>query len=132
MFATKKKQQSQYEKDLGYYHLVLFLSSWSTGKTLCKREKAKRCAADNQEVIFCVANYGCGEKTLLEMEIEREFTNNIKVTSINLESSSSNLVVYLISLVQPVILSVSLYIRNRDSHTESGRIIVDEYCRISR
>merc|ERR1719312_1778690 len=70
---------------LGYYSLVLFLSSWSTGKTLCMREKAKRCAAENQEAIFCVARYGCDKKTLLEMELEREFTNtNIQVTSITL------------------------------------------------
>merc|ERR1719312_2045957 len=74
---------------LGYHCLVLFLSSWSTGKTLCMREKAKRCAAENQEVIFCVARYGCSEKTLLEMELEREFTNNtnIKVTNDNMSNA---------------------------------------------
>merc|ERR1719312_1316004 len=83
---------------LGYYSLVLFLSSWSTGKTLCMREKAKKCAADNQEVIVCVARYDCDKKTLLEMELEREFTNpNIQVTSID---DGTKLGLYLLSLVQ--------------------------------
>merc|ERR1719206_1337647 len=83
---------------LGYYSLVLFLSSWSTGKTLCMREKAKRCAADNQEVIVCVARYYCDKKTLLEMELERELTNtNIQVTSID---DDNNIASYLLSLVQ--------------------------------
>merc|ERR1719312_1500176 len=78
---------------LGYYCLVLFLSSWSTGKTLCMREKAKKCAADNQKVIVCVARYGCKKKTLLEMELESEFTNtNIQVTSID---DTTNLGLYL-------------------------------------
>ena len=84
---------------LGYYSLVLFLSSWSTGKTLCMREKAKRCAADDQEVIVCVARYLCNKKTLLEMELERELTNpNIQVTSIDL--GGTDLAPYLLSLVQ--------------------------------
>merc|ERR1719317_432930 len=86
---------------LGYYSLVLFLSSWSTGKTLCMKEKAKRCAAANQEVIICVARYYCDKKTLLEMELERELTNpNIQVTSIDLKYGTTNLVPYLLSLVQ--------------------------------
>merc|ERR1719312_2321489 len=86
---------------LGYYCLVLFLSSWSTGKTLCMREKAKKCAADDQEVIVCVARYDCDKKTLLEMELERELTNpNIQVTSINLKYKANSLAPYLLSLVQ--------------------------------
>merc|ERR1712013_200434 len=84
---------------LGYYCLVLFLSSWSTGKTLCMREKAKKCAEDDQEVIVCVARYYCNKKTLLEMELERELTStNIQVTSIDL--GGTKLVPYLLSLVQ--------------------------------
>merc|ERR1712013_502350 len=83
---------------LGYYCLVLFLSSWSTGKTLCMREKAKRCAADNQEVIVCVARYRYDKKTLLEMELERELTNtNIQVASID---DDTDFVSDLLSLVQ--------------------------------
>jgi len=86
---------------LGYYCLVLFLSSWSAGKTLCMREKAKKCAADDKEVIVCVARYLCYKKTLLEMELERELTNpNIQVTSIDLKYKANSLAPYLQSLVQ--------------------------------
>ena len=87
---------------LGYYPLVMFLSPWSTGKTVCMKEKAKRCAAEDKKVVVCVASYMSDKKTLLEMELEKELShiNNIKVTSIKIEYEATNLGSALLSLVQ--------------------------------
>ena len=68
-----------------HHKFLLFTSAWSTGKTLCMREKAKLCAAENpgQKIFFVVCKYSCKKKSLLEMELEQQFCNfkNIEVTS---------------------------------------------------
>jgi len=87
---------------LAQHNFVLFTSAWSTGKTLCMREKAKICAAENpgQKIFFVVCNYLCKKKTLLEMDLEQQFCNfdNIEVTS-NL-SNAANLGPALLSMAQ--------------------------------
>ena len=88
-----------------HYYFVLFTSSWSTGKTLCMREKAKRCAVERpgEEIFFIVCRYNCGKKTLLEMELEQQFSNinSIKVINFNLKKSDlTDLGPRLLSLVK--------------------------------
>ena len=55
---------------------VVFTSPWSTGKTICQREKARIWATDNssQKLYFCVVR-GSGTKnpTLLELDLKDYF-----------------------------------------------------------
>ena len=79
------------------HRFLLFTSAWSTGKTLCMREKAKKVAADNpgQKIFFIVCTNVSPMKTLLEMELEQQFSNiiNMKVTSIHLKTYESDILV---------------------------------------
>ena len=55
---------------------VVFISPWSTGKTICQREKARIWATDNpsENLYYCVVRYGAvTNPTLLEMELEQCF-----------------------------------------------------------
>ena len=55
---------------------VVFISPWSTGKTICQREKARIWAKDNpsENLYFCVVrDYFTTNTTLLEMELKHYF-----------------------------------------------------------
>merc|ERR1719220_1949099 len=55
---------------------VVFISPWSTGKTICQREKARIWATDNpsEKLYFCVANGGITtNSTLLELDLKMFF-----------------------------------------------------------
>ena len=66
------------------YQFVAFVSSWSTGKTLCMKEMARKCASEipAQPVYFCVMRVECEKTTLLEMELEAEFAGTVTMTSV--------------------------------------------------
>merc|ERR1719336_2508978 len=71
---------------------VVFISPWSTGKTICQREKARIWATDNptQKLYFCVVrNLYNTNLTLLEMELKQYFQehNLQNVTVLDLPSS---------------------------------------------
>ena len=89
---------------LVYHRFVLLNSAWSTGKTLCMREKAKKSAAEipEQKVFFIVCRYFYEEKTLLEIQIEKQLKNmnNINVTSITLNYDATNLGSSMLSLAE--------------------------------
>ena len=74
---------------------VVFTSPWSTGKTICQREKARIWATDNpsEKLYFCVvrAKY-TSNTTLLELELKLYFQeHNLKnVTVLGLPSSLTN------------------------------------------
>merc|ERR1712020_123453 len=55
---------------------VVFTSPWSTGKTICQREKARIWATDNlsEKLYFCVVREdGTTNKTLLEEQLKLFF-----------------------------------------------------------
>ena len=55
---------------------VVFISPWSTGKTICQREKARIWATDNpsEKLYFCVVRRDTTTNTtLLEMELKQYF-----------------------------------------------------------
>merc|ERR1712088_130786 len=70
---------------------VVFLSPWSTGKTICQREKARIWATDNpsENLYFCVVRmHGTKNETLLEIELKQYFQehNAQNVTVLGLPS----------------------------------------------
>ena len=74
---------------------VVFICSWSTGKTICMREKARIRATDNpsENLYFCVVvNNGTKNTTLLEMELKHYFQehNLQNITVIGLPSDAVN------------------------------------------
>ena len=74
---------------------VVFISPWSTGKTICQREKARIWATDNpsENLYFCVVkNQFTTNTTLLEMEVKHYFEehNLQNVTVLGLPSGHRN------------------------------------------
>ena len=62
-----------------YQQFMVFISPWSTGKTICMREKARIWATDNpsEKLYFCVVRVGDTiNATLLEMELKQYFQEN--------------------------------------------------------
>ena len=86
------------------YPFVIFTSPWSTGKTLCMREQAKKRAKENskQNINFIVCSWFTKKTTLLEMELRQEFSNfsNIKFKNIPLNSDPTTLGSPLLSWAQ--------------------------------
>merc|ERR1711962_1140711 len=69
----------------------VFISPWSTGKTICQREKARIWATDNpsERLYFCVVRDSLTTNpTLLEMELKQYFQehNAQNVTVLGLPS----------------------------------------------
>ena len=74
---------------------VVFISPWSTGKTICQREKARIWATDNpsEKLYFCVVKVSNTTNTsLLEMESKQYFQehNTPNVTVLGLPSYPHN------------------------------------------
>ena len=97
---------------------VVFISPWSTGKTICMREKARIWASDNpsEKLFFCVVRVEYAtNKSLLEMELNMYFqehnVRNVKV--LGLPCSWNNAM----SELQKKILSLP-----------TGSWMVDELC----
>ena len=77
---------------LTFLQFVFFSSPWSCGKTLCKTEKARMRAVafPGEMVTVAVMRWICKRKTLLEMELEEQFSDlpNVSIIGINLKSAS--------------------------------------------
>merc|ERR1711994_1202843 len=74
---------------------VVFISPWSTGKTICQREKARIWATDNpsKNLYFCVVRDQFTTNTnLLEMELKQYFQehNSQNVTVLGLPASPND------------------------------------------
>ena len=74
---------------------VVFTSPWSTGKTICQREKARIWATDNpsEKLYFCVVrDTSTSNTTLLELELKLYFQehNAQNVTVLGLPSNLHN------------------------------------------
>ena len=72
---------------------VVFTSPWSTGKTICQREKARIWATDNpsEKLYFCVVRESYSKNTtLLELDLKLFFQehNAQNVTVLGLPSRS--------------------------------------------
>jgi hypothetical protein len=77
---------------LTFLQFVFFSSPWSCGKTLCKTEKARMRAVafPGEMVTMAVMRWGCKRKTLLEMELEEQFSDlpNVSIIGIDIKSHS--------------------------------------------
>ena len=92
IFWTSAQAEIMFNPD---YQYVVFTGSWSVGKSLCLREKARQVASENSQA---VVNYGIvtpGGVTLLQTSTEKLMSDlpNIRVT--NLPTSSTNLIMEL-------------------------------------
>ena len=92
IFWTSAQAEIMFNPD---YQYVVFTGSWSVGKSLCLREKARQVASENPHI---VVNYGIvtpAGVTLLQTSTEKLMSDlpNIHVT--NLPTSSTNLMMEL-------------------------------------
>ena len=75
------------------FQCIFFISPWSTGKTLCKREKGRMRARKNpqEKLHFAVIrDLGTKKRTLLELELADYFKDLVNVTVLGIPSDTKD------------------------------------------